>query len=58
MNRKTGLYILVGFLILVLIANIYGFARGQFDVVTFWVVIAVIAALAYWVVPNLQVPRG
>jgi len=46
--------ILVVALIAVLVANLYGFASGQFDTRTFWAVIIVMALLAYFVVPKLQ----
>ena len=56
-KRKVTTYILSGLLILVLVANIYGFARGQFHVRTFWAVLIVVAILAYWVIPRLSVPE-
>jgi len=52
---KGKMKILVGVLIAVLVVNIYGFASGQFDTRTFWAVIIVMALLAYFVVPKLQV---
>jgi len=53
--EKAKMKILVGALIAVLVANIYGFASGQFDTRTFWAVIIVVALIAYFVVPKLQV---
>ncbi len=53
--EKAQMKILVGALIAILVANIYGFASGQFDTRTFWAVIIVVALIAYFVVPKLQV---
>ena len=53
--EKSKMKILVGGLIAILVVNIYGFASGQFDTRTFWAVIIVVALIAYFVVPKLQV---